>query len=318
MAVKANVFASQAERDNFYKLSRVWSSNYRIYHNLPFLNVFDKNNLVDLSSWQSIGAFTLSDVEFNRLKKTSIDYTLCDLQDRPTVCIEFDGMQKGVNVGTEYYADHSNPDPWRQTIMELKLKVAYGSAFPYFIVSYDQFADLAQDIELTIVDGIIGNVLANRAKDVKFAEGFTPEELGISEEDFEALPEWEKHDIIQDWAIGVEVDSEMDHNPVAQKSADLKRELALTEPKVKSWSVQWHSYPEINGMQTPQDRLNGIMNALKSGATVTLKTPDFGDVSAIAWLPNFKARYFTDSSLVEDIAFILAAMRLKVLRTRKR
>src|SRR5258706_3124095 len=123
MAVKANVFASRAERDNFYKLSRVWGDKYRIYHNLPFLNVFDTRNLIDLSSWESAGPFTLADEDFNRLKKTSIDYTLCDSQDTPIICLEFDGMQKGVNVGTEYFADHSNPDPWRQTIMELKLRV---------------------------------------------------------------------------------------------------------------------------------------------------------------------------------------------------
>lgn len=41
MSVKRNVFGSNTERQNFYKLSRQWEDKYRIYHNLPFLNVFD-------------------------------------------------------------------------------------------------------------------------------------------------------------------------------------------------------------------------------------------------------------------------------------
>ena len=168
------------------------------------------------------------------------------------------------------------------------------------------------------MDGIIGSVLASRAKRERFAKGFEPEDVGIPMTTWETLSEWEKEEQIEDWAVGVEVESELDNNPIAQKRSDLELELSRQEPSVKSWSVRWQSYPPIKDAHTPQERIKEMEIALRNGATITLKTPDFGDVSATAWLPNFQAISYTDVFLVEDIAYILAAIRLKKLRAQKR
>src|SRR5437899_3819924 len=203
MAAHRLVFGSKAERENYYKLRRQWGTNYHIYPNLPFLMVFNTKDLFDLSNWE-FKKIELTEIEWNRLKKTSIDYTLCDEQDTPLVCIEFDGWQEGFNVGREYRTEMPS-EPWRQEITELKLKVAHGSQFPYFIVGSRHFAEFSQDVRLTIVDGIIGEVMAKRAVHERFAKGFSPEEVGWAQENFDNLHPSEQREILQDWALGVEV-----------------------------------------------------------------------------------------------------------------
>jgi len=143
MGVKKHVFGRSAERTYYYKLSRQWGQQYRLHHNLPFLNVFDTSNLIDVTGWpQPPRRFRLTDIEFNRLKKTSIDYTLCDEHDIPLVCLEYDGMQEGFNVGTSYRSPEPS-DPWRDEIMSLKLRVAHGSQFPYFVLGSRYLNDLS-------------------------------------------------------------------------------------------------------------------------------------------------------------------------------
>jgi hypothetical protein len=41
MPVRNNAFANPYEREGFYKLHRAFGSGWRIYHNLPFLNVLE-------------------------------------------------------------------------------------------------------------------------------------------------------------------------------------------------------------------------------------------------------------------------------------
>jgi hypothetical protein len=120
MGVKHNVFASASERENYYKLRRQWGDSHAVYHNLPFLNLFTCDNLIDA---QQMRLFSLGDLDRSRMKKTSIDYVLCDKHDTPLVAIDFDGLQEGVNIGTSYYPSRDDSD-WRRVIMNLKTLTA--------------------------------------------------------------------------------------------------------------------------------------------------------------------------------------------------
>jgi hypothetical protein len=72
---------------------------------LPFLMVFDTKGLVDGSAWPKASpAPIVSAQDLNRLKKTNMDFTLCDAAGTSLVCVEFDGLQDGFNVGTSYKA----------------------------------------------------------------------------------------------------------------------------------------------------------------------------------------------------------------------
>jgi hypothetical protein len=308
MTAKKNVFSSKSERANLLKLSREWSDKYDIYHNLPFLNVFDPVGLVDLSDWRNPQPIRLTELELSRLKKTSIDYTLCDGSDKPIICIEFDGLQQGYNVGTTYQTNIQST-AWRKEITELKLKVAHGSEFPFFVVGSDYFEDISPQTKLTIVDGIIGEVIGNQVARGRMNQGFDPTEVGWTKEDFVELPENEKHDIVQDWIIGVEIDAEMEHNPVSRRLEELDGKVSSI-----SYSIEYLVSPSIDHISDPSELIRHYDQAKFHGTRVTLTTEDFGPVKATAWLPNFKAPWHSGVRLSEEIAKLLALEKLGKLR----
>lgn len=317
--VNKQVFSSNAERENYKKLQRRWGEKYSIYHNLPFLNVFSTVGLVDphfLRTGKASGtglSVTLSDLDISRLKKTSIDYTLCDENDRPLVCIEFDGLQDGVNIGSAYYpAQPTEANTWREIITNLKLKVAHGSLFPFFVVGSDHFKDLPLDTKVTIVDGIIGEVLARRATTKQVDRGFHPEDIGSTQEDFDMLDAGTQNELIQDWLIGVEVTADMENNPVYQVSSRL-----MISEDVRSYSVEYKTYPELPGPENLAERMRQFDTVLYHGVKVTLHTKDSGDVDATVMLPNFQVPWFGSGlGLAEEIAKIMCVDRY--VRRRKR
>lgn len=329
MGTNRQVFGSGSERTNYYKLSRQWGRSYRIYHNLPFLNVFNTKELLNvkkLHSWEALFdpnepyKVSIGDIDYNRLKKTSIDYTLCDASDKPILCIDFDGISDGFNVGTEYRFD-GPPDPWRELITGLKLKVAHGSMFPYFVVGYDHFKDLSDNIQLTMVDGIIGEVLSNLETRQRIGQGFKPEEMGWTQKDFDNLSPDEQHEVIQDWVLDIEVEAEMNNNPISVKVEQLRRDVHL------HCKCTWLSFPNADNAQSLDERHRLLNNAISKGCRCTLERVRFeesgevtylpcecGPVSASVWLPNFKTPGCTSVlGLVEDLSKLVALEKARKL-----
>jgi len=182
LGVYKSVFASAAERSNFAKLRRQWGDSYDLWHNVPFLNIFTREPLFDFDAFPPVRA-TISDRDWQRLKKTSVDYVLCEKpSSKPVVGVDFDGMQRGVNIGREYRPGTEEDDQWRSKIMNLKLRVAHGSFFPYFIVASDHFADISPRLRLTIVDGVIGEVLAKQAARSRLSRPIEVADMGLSED----------------------------------------------------------------------------------------------------------------------------------------
>src|SRR5262245_21583760 len=93
-AIRESVFGSNSERTLFYKVRQRWANWLSIHHNIPFFNVFDKDKIHYLSSREQC-----------YLLMTSIDYVVCDRQDKPMMCIEYDGLNDGHNIGAAYQAD---------------------------------------------------------------------------------------------------------------------------------------------------------------------------------------------------------------------
>jgi hypothetical protein len=296
MGVKDQVFASNAERRNFYKLSKQWGQQYRLYHNLPFLNIFDTKNLLEFSDDQ-IKIINISDIEFSRLKKTSVDFTLCDEKEKPQICIDFDGYQEGYNVGTKYHSKYAH-DSWKETIYDLKLKVAHGSLFPYFVFSSDQFKDLSKNICLTIVDGIIGEVFSKKAANERFSKGLKAEDLGLSDEEFNQLPSWDQDELIQDWAFGVEVEADFENNPIYKKSAELRTVVGFD-----------HGYSgRSEPIKLPANA--AFDKALFHGTKYTMDAKELGKIEISVLLPNSKSPYFIGITLADEIAHLLALDKL--------
>lgn len=305
MGVRKSVFASKAERKAFEHLSRNWGERYRLYHNLPFLNVFDIGNLIEWTG-SSLRQITVDSIDLSRLKKTSIDFTLCDEADAPLVCIEFDGLCDGFNVGNEYHTEYPPDGPWREIIMNLKLKVAHGSLFPYFVMGSPQFERLSKVAEVAIVDGVIGDVLAHKAASERIRNGFKPDEVGMSQDDFDELSPPQQHELIQDWVFGVEIEADFEHNPIYRACAALADQL-----HVLGHSVKWLEYPSADGAKTIAERRELLDKARLIGSTVTVKHPTLGEKSATLMLPNFKTLGASPLTLFEEIAHFLALDQLR-------
>lgn len=308
MAVKPSVFASKSERENFKKLSRTWGDKYLIYHNLPYLNIFSPKNLCDYSDWMSPKPFTLNDIDFNRLKKTSVDFTLCDYDDKPIICIEYDGLQQGFNIGTSYRPKKlmTLGSDWRSTITELKLQVAHGSLFPYFVLNSKQFNDISQEVKLTITDGIIGEVISNMKSRDKFSQGFDPLELDIPHEVFDNLSPEDQHEIIQNWVFNIELENEYENNPISIMVAKLSSVLKIT-----SHSYYPLEYPEPKGNLTVEERIIEFNNVIGFGKRVVVESSKYGSSTGEAWLPNFKTPGYSGFGLLDEIAELMALEKMR-------
>ncbi len=297
MGVKRHVFGSNAERAAYKKLQQRWGDSYSLYSNLPFLMVFDPKNEV-------------SSREFDHLKKTSIDFTLCDDSDKPLVCIEFDGMQDGFNVGTKYRAAEPT-DPWRDTIMSLKLKVAHGSLFPYFVVGYREFKDISEAVQVCVVDTLIGTVLADQALR-KRAHIFKPEEVGFTEEEFDLLSPIDQDEVIQNWFIGIEVETDFSYNPVFAAADSLyqrlRRQLGSLE---RAWRYMYQ--PNTDNKVTPSERARLVDKAILLGAECTVTTQEFGIIRRAVWLPNFSTPGFSAYGFLNELAELVALDALRRL-----
>jgi len=299
VGVRKTIFGSNSERTNYSKLASVWDKDYDLYPNLPFLMVFQGMTIFNLTTFPPT-VEELTNSEYRRLMKTSIDYTLCSKSGEPIVCVEFDGLQEGHNVGTSYRPALPS-DPWRDEMMTLKLRAAHGNLFPYFVVGSKQFRDVAPEIRLTIVDGVIGEVLSKKKTSQRFAKGFDCTEMGLTEEDFASLSDFDQREIVEHWAVGVEVDAIYSLNPIYQKVATLNYELGSP-----GYFMGFLETAKVKAAKTFAERVKALDETSSIGAECILHTKDLGDIRGVAWIPNFRTPEFSGHGLVEEIAHLIA------------
>lgn len=296
MGVRETVFGSNEEKRYFSKLQKTWGEKLNIYHNIPFLNVFTaKDELID----ENLNIFKLSEDEYDKLKKTSIDFVICDKKDKPIACMEFDGLLQGFNVGTSYIISKGKPEKkGRKEFLELKLRVAHGSLFPYFILGSEQFKGISGAVYLTIADAIIGEVLSTQESVNLINSGFSPSECGYTEEEFESFDEKRKREIIEDWCLNIEIEADYNNNPIFKKTAEL-----MKETKSSGYKIFF---------------LNDGERDSKIWTWVECEVTNFelGNASAKVYLPNFKTPscYFTTHIAIE-VAQLLALSQIKERKT---
>ncbi|MDP3981765.1 MAG: hypothetical protein Q8Q33_10165 [Chlamydiota bacterium] len=292
MGVRKTVFGSSLEKRCFRKLSETWGKDYHVYHNLPFLNVFTgRTELFD----DECQPFTLSDEEYDLLKKTSIDFTVCDKKDTPLVCVEFDGLQDGFNVGTNYHLRNGSPGrKARRAVIELKLRAAHGSLFPYLVLGSEEFRGLSEAVRLTIADGLIGEVISLRATRERIDAGFDPTQCGYSTEEFDALSSAQQSEIIGDWVTMIELESDFKHNPIVREVARLSSELHATG----------YGMTFLNNGQHDRDKWVWMQSDVTSSR--------YGTATANVCLPDFKTPfcYFT-VHVAQEIGHLLALEQLR-------
>jgi hypothetical protein len=259
---------------------------------MPFLNVFTaRDELIDKSG----SIFRISENEYDKLKKTSIDFVVCDKKDKPLACIEFDGLLQGFNVGTNYIiSEGKTGKEGRKEFLELKLRVAHGSLFPYFILGTEQFKGLSSSVYLTIADALIGEVLSTQERINGINSGFSPAEYGFTEEEFENFDERRKRDIIEDWCFNIEIEADYNNNPIFQKVAEL-----MGETKSSGLSITFLDENERD-------------SKIWTGVECEVTNPKLGNASAKVFLPNFNTpSCYLTTHIAMEIAQLLALCQIK-------
>jgi hypothetical protein len=311
MAVRKTIFGSHSERELFVSIDSYWSTRgFVLYPSLPFASIFDITKL------------DVTPEEKSFLLKTSVDYTLCTKEGRPVVSVEFDGISHGFSRHGRYVAVRPAPrnDPRRAWKLDVKLRLATEEDYPLLVVSYHEKNQVAEDVHLTILDGMIGRVLAKREFSRRLQSLVDDHEEELAE-----VPPDDADEYIQNLAIGLEVEVDLSWNPIALASAETHGEL-VRRGLSSSHRVRYLDPPGVP--DAPRHGTPGFVEAFKArvvaleratwvGCSFTYRTR-LGDVSAEAWVRNTAHAGVTPLSLAEDVAGLLAGLRALKLADEER
>lgn len=311
MKIRENAFNSKSERMLYKALDTKWGNKFNLFPSLPFANIID------------IEGAGLTEKEQKFLFTTSVDFTLCEKEsDKPMLSIEFDGLGHGFSRRGEYIQFMPTEDPYRKRKLDLKLRIAWDVAYPFFVVSYQESFPFDWQVDLTIVDGIIGRVLAHKHF-VEAINGMSQEELEeqiriLSSMDQTFYPEGsrDRHGYIQDIIVGYEVEAETLWDPIVQEIAIFKGEL-FEKHIIKSFSFQFlleePSAPvprDLFDFETIKKRVEALERATRIGCVYTIDT-SFGRVERTAWVRNIEGFGVSPLPMAENIAELLAVKEVQ-------
>jgi hypothetical protein len=296
MSIKNCVFDSYHEKDLYKHLKSVWKTHFNLYPQLPFTKIFDINKL------------KVNYREKDFLLKTNVDITICDKKDRPLMCIEFDGLSHGYSKGGEYI--QILEDLERKKKLELKLSIALNYRFPFYIISYDEKDYISESYHLMVIDGIVGQTIANLGLKGKVEEY-------LDRYDLSKMSAEEKHDFIQDLVLDAETELELTWDPIAQKVAKLAY-ILYHKGILKSYGFEYLTKPELPEIKDIYD-IEGLTkrtNAWKfiewHGCKVSCITSR-GIVTDTAWVRNFEGISASPIVIVENIAQLRAFYKVASL-----
>lgn len=298
MKVKTSVYGSQNEKELFQTLHSHWSDKFDIFLSLPLANILEAEPA------------DLTNQEKSLFYKTSVDYTLCEKSGRPVFSIEFDGMGHGFSRQHEYVqvVPISNA-PHRKLKMDAKLRWCSFVSYPLIVVSYEEKNPLINGIDLTVVDGIIGQFIASTRSGEeirnydwdKECEGLSPEEA---------------HKKIQDMVIDMGIVAELEDNPLVHKAAELEHkasELGL----VKSASFYPINEPELPDGMNIKERIHDFDSiVMKVGYEIEVETP-FGKISEKVMIRNLSG-IIEPSALAQEISSIKIFSKILKIYDQKR
>ena len=288
-----SIFGSANERDLYQSLCSRWNDRFEVYPNIPFAQIIDLAT-VDVNNGER--AFLL---------KTSVDYTVCRRSDgKPLMSIEFDGLGHGFSRDGQYVQKFPTRDQHRKLKLDLKLRVAITCGFPLVVVSYDEKATLGPDLSLTIVNGLIGRVLAE-----KWHAATLERDYERVRDYIEELPPDERHEAVTDFIDGHRIESEFRWDPLEQKAVELERQL--------DGGVGWRTYsperlydPDIQCLGgSPADFVESLRTADRVGCKLTVGV-SAGEFSETVWMRNLFAFNIRCEDIVENVARIVLAQRL--------
>ena len=296
MNIRKTVFRSASEKELFTALQSAWAEHFNVWPSLPFLNVIDvEGDEVNKGEWQ-------------QLLKTEIDITLCTKDENtPVVSIEFDGMGHGFSRDGEYIQLRPSQDPYRKLKLDLKLRIADQVGYPLLVMSYHEKNPIGPTTTLTIVGGLIGQVIARIHRDELIKQQ-------LAEAPVEDIHPSFRHEHIQDIVDWAEVVAELKWNPIAKLAAQY--EFELTRILKIGFGFRYLLDPEpppgdpfTESVESFKARVQAIQSATRIGCRFWVDTPK-GKFSETAWLRNISGRGVFPLGLAEDIAKIITYRRV--------
>jgi hypothetical protein len=299
MKVQDFVFGSKSERRLYAALDTHWSDRFDLFPSLPFTAIID------------IGGAPLYQKQKDFLYKTSVDYTLCTKKGKPIVSVEFDGMGHGFSREGEYIQIVPSTDPNRKLKLDLKLKLCNDIGYPFFVVSYNEALPIGESISLTIVDGLIGQVLAQQS-----VNSLLNKRLANHRDILHDLSEDEKQEFFQELVVDAEVDAELMWNPIFRDAARLVT-AAHEKGLWKEMSTERLVDPPFPSREpsSPADseaiqgRIRAFEHAVRLGCTVTVSTSE-GEFAETAWVRNYSGYGISPWRMAESIAKLILSSRL--------
>lgn len=300
MSIKKSVFGSASERELFTAIDSQWGDRFAVYPSLPFANIIDLTRL------------ELTPAERSFLLKTSVDYTLCTKRGRPLLSIEFDGLSHGFSREGRYVPIHPSADPKRTEKLDLKVRIAAQVGYPLFVISYHEKNPIGEGTHLTIVDGIIGQVLARLDFTVRLNRYLAEEREAIADMDPEFRDEY-----FQDLIVSAEVEAELEWDPIAREAAKLRAQISM-RGIASSHSWKWLEDPPLPELPAEHDaaylealkaRMEAMKRTVRIGCKATIRTV-FGDVSETVWIRNIEHGGVHPLGLTENMAMLLACKRV--------
>jgi hypothetical protein len=310
MKIRESVFGSKAERSLYKALSTRWCDRFSLFCSLLFTNIVD------------VEGAKLSDGQRRFLLSTSVDFTLCEkVTDRPLLSVEFDGLGHGFSCEGTYVEVVPNKDPYRKLKFDLKLRLCHELGYPCAVVSYPEAYPLDEASGLTILDGIIGSILSHRRFKELLLERKGEIEGPSADEDYSRMKElyepfsgkdYSFDDYIQDWVVGLEVEAELESDPICKELAVLQGKL-LAQHLLEGWQevgLEDPPAPNLDFRDTASfgRRIEALQSPLtRIGCEVTLKIKGLGDLKERVFLRNLG--WGRSSAIAANIAKLLAVKR---------
>jgi hypothetical protein len=256
-------FDSTSKADLFYALQSQWFHRLRVCPSLLLSKIIE------------IDPDRLSPKQRRMFNKSVVDLTFCDLDGSLLFSIDVDEAGGGFSRGAVYHAGDKPLAPAQRGEMEFKLKVANTADYPLIVVSEEEIqpVDVDEYESLTIVDGIVGQLVTMAETKKLFGEKAKASEPEIEE-------------------IESEVAAEI--NPIVKK-VNKYQELCFGD-NAYSCRIQYFYDPPrpVEVESSSDDHTRAAMSklqdtALRVGCRVAIKaqgSPDHA-IEETVWLRNF-------------------------------
>ena len=198
------MFDSRAEREVFQELDSRLNPTLRLMAQMPLRSLIEIDDATKRK---------LRESQWRYFLVAAVDYTFVYPDGRPLLSIEFDGGG-GYSHGRDYIPSRSTADERRPWKMRFKLRAAARAHYPLFVISGEEVEHLDEQASLSIVDGIVGQILS------RWEERRLLEEMLEQDADVLAtmdLAQADEH--TQDLVLQAGVISDLEFDPLARAVA---------------------------------------------------------------------------------------------------